>query len=273
MKKIILCADDYGQNESISQAIITLIEKNRLSATSCMTTSPFWPSHASWLQPIKKQADIGLHFNLTEGQALSSEYQFSSLKKLLGKAHWRMLNVALIEAELNAQLDCFEAHLGQPPDFIDGHQHVHQLPVIRQALLNVYEKRLRKHGSYIRSVYDPKIFLRWGSRNSVKNLIIQLLTGALRFKKLLVKRKIPHNLSFAGIYQFTDALHYSKIFPRFLDQSKEGGIIMCHPALNNSTDSDSDVIATARYHEFQYLDSEQFLKDCRAAEVILGRLR
>jgi len=29
MKRIILCADDYGQNKPISQAIITLIEKKR----------------------------------------------------------------------------------------------------------------------------------------------------------------------------------------------------------------------------------------------------
>ncbi len=270
MKKIILCADDYGQNQSISQAIITLLEKNRLSATSCMTTAPFWCEHAHWLQPIKNKVDIGLHFNLTEGQPLTKSQPFMPLAKLLRKAHWRMLNPITIKAELNAQLDLFENAMGKLPDFIDGHQHVHQLPVIRQVLLNVYEERLRKQGSYIRCVYDPNVILRLGSRYYIKNLIIQLLTAGASFKKALVERKIAHNSSFAGVYQFSDATYYPTIFPRFLDQIRDQGIIMCHPGLHGTTDA--DVIAHSRYHEFKYLQSEQFVTDCSKANVVLSRL-
>ena len=31
-------------------------------------------------------------------------------------------------------------HLGFAPDFIDGHQHIQQLPIIRDAILDVYLK-------------------------------------------------------------------------------------------------------------------------------------
>src|SRR5438445_12446121 len=116
MKKITLCADDYGQNQSISQAIIALLGKNRLTATSCMTTALTWPEHAKWLHPLVQQADIGLHFNLTEGTPLSSNlmnsHGFLPLSPLLFKAYWRALNRVAIESELHAQLDAFEAAMG-----------------------------------------------------------------------------------------------------------------------------------------------------------------
>lgn len=276
MKIIGLCADDYGQNQSISQAIIALIEKKRLSATSCMTTSVLWPTHAKWLKPWVDQVDIGLHFNLTEGAPLSEKlahsHGFLPLSKLLFKAYWRMLNKSAIESELNAQIDAFETAMGRLPDFIDGHQHIHQLPVIRNVLLKVYEERLRKTNCYVRCVHDPKVYMRMRGRNYIKSLIIQLV-GASAFKKKVIKRQIPHNSSFAGIYRFTDSVRYSTIFPRFLAQINNGGIIMCHPGLLSVISNDTDEIARARQDEFLYLESNQFVLDCFEAGVVLGKLR
>ncbi|EKD73684.1 MAG: hypothetical protein ACD_45C00218G0001 [uncultured bacterium] len=274
MKTIILCADDYGQNQAISQAIIALLKKKHLSATSCMTTSVFWPVHAAWLGDFTDQADIGLHFNLTEGkplsQALIQSHGFMSLSKLLIRAYGRALDAVAIEAELHAQLDHFERAMGCLPAFIDGHQHVHQLPVIRQVFLKVYRARLRQHPIYVRCVYEQQAFLHVKNRYDCKNIIIQLL-GAKACKKELVKQQIPHNSSFSGIYSFVDAIHYAHIFPLFLAKIKTEGMIMCHPGLANQTDP--DVIAKARFYEYQYLESEQFVRDCHAASVVLGRFK
>src|SRR3989338_3630816 len=99
-KCIILCADDYGQNKPISQAIITLIEKKRLSATSCLTTFPHWLEFAKFLQPYIDSIDIGLHFNLTEGDP----GRVMSLSQLLKKAYLRQLDKQRILAEFNRQL-------------------------------------------------------------------------------------------------------------------------------------------------------------------------
>src|SRR6476661_9118413 len=73
-KRIVLCADDYGQALEISQGIIQLIQQKRLSATSCMVNTAVWHECAQWLIPFYQGVDIGLHFNLTRGTALSSEY-------------------------------------------------------------------------------------------------------------------------------------------------------------------------------------------------------
>src|SRR5512138_3236227 len=65
MKTVTLCADDFGLNEPVSRGIIELAEASRLSAVSCMSASPHWREHASWLAPLRGKIDIGLHLTLT----------------------------------------------------------------------------------------------------------------------------------------------------------------------------------------------------------------
>ncbi|WP_281352708.1 ChbG/HpnK family deacetylase [Skermanella pratensis] len=54
----------------VSSAIRDLIDRERLSATSCMTLTPFWRDHATWLLPYVDQVDVGLHLTLTSQQPI-----------------------------------------------------------------------------------------------------------------------------------------------------------------------------------------------------------
>lgn len=275
MKNITLCADDYGQNTAISQAIIALLQGKKLSATSCMTTAPQWLAQAMWLTRVKDQADIGVHFNLTQGQPLSSLFIaaqgafFPSLLTLLRKSYLRQLDKTAILAELHAQLDQFIAGVGRMPDFIDGHQHVHQFPVIRDLFLTLYNERLRQHACYVRCVNDPIAWLRMNADAYIKRSVIQLC-GANIFKQQLVRHKIPHNYSFSGIYDFAHVNHYPKLFPRFLQQSLDGGLIMCHPGLAGSSQTE-DEIGESRAKEYHYFQSEQFIAACQQNRVVIAR--
>lgn len=275
MKSITLCADDYGQNTAISQAIIALLQEKKLSATSCMTTAPQWLVQAIWLTPVKGQVDIGVHFNLTQGQPLSSLFiaaqgsSFPSLLTLLRRSYLRQLDKTAILAELHAQLDQFIAGVGRMPDFIDGHQHVHQFPVIRDLFLKLYEERLRQHGCYVRCVNDPLAWLRINEEAYIKRSVIQLC-GARVFKQQLVQAKIPHNCSFSGIYDFAHATDYPKLFPRFLQQSLDGGLIMCHPGLTDSL-HEEDEIRESRAKEYYYFQSEEFIAACQQNKVVIAR--
>jgi predicted glycoside hydrolase/deacetylase ChbG (UPF0249 family) len=272
MKSIILCADDYGQNESISQAIIDLIEKKRLSATSCLTTSPDWPAHAQSLLPCQNMVDIGLHFNLTDGQPLSSQWQAAHgalmpLAKLISAAYLRRLTLSAIIAELHAQLDSFANVMGQLPDFIDGHKHIHQLPIIREALFSVYEQRLRPKAPYLRCVNNPSVLFEWAQSAYFKKLIIQAV-GARSFKQDVITKKIPHNTCFGGIYNFANANQYAVIFSEFLAKMVSGGIIMCHPGMDAM---DNQILNLARDAEYTYLQSELFNAACAAEDIQLAR--
>jgi len=271
IKNVILCADDYGLNAAISQGIINLLQRQRLSAVSCLTTTASWQEHAAWLKPFQGQAAVGLHFNLTEGQALSPAFierygaSFFQLPRLIIHAFLRRLEVAVLEQECQAQLDRFVADLGCWPDFIDGHQHIQQLPQVREAVLRVYERSLRNRKAYLRSV--SKAVPSRGVGGKIKQAIIYCC-GSLGFQRLLEKRTIPHNTAFAGIYSFKEVGAYPQMFPRFLKNIRNHGLIMCHPGLNPGEDC-ADTIARARFQEYCYLSSEQFITDCQAQGVHL----
>ncbi len=265
MKHIILCADDYGQNTAISQAIIDLIQKNRLSAVSCMTHSYYWANHAKWLLPYKDQVDLGLHFNLTDGERTSSK-----ISTLILKGFFHLLDQEQIEKEFQHQINDFVTVIGRLPDFIDGHQHIQHIPQIRKAILNVYEKKLRENNTYIRCVFNPHVFLHPKASGFLKACVVQL-TGAYGFKKMLERRNIPHNSSFSGLYNFSDANKYADIFPGFLTEIKDKGIIMCHPG--REAYDEEDRIAPSRALEYLYLQSDLFSQACDKNEIKLGRFR
>ncbi|OAI45670.1 hypothetical protein AYO45_06650 [Gammaproteobacteria bacterium SCGC AG-212-F23] len=268
IKHVVLCADDYGQNAAISQAIIKLFQKKRLTATSCITNFPCFKEQAGWLKPFAKEVDLGLHFNLTDGRPLSNQFRKSygnrlpPLPRLIVDAYLRHIDARIIATELSAQFDAFVDTVGRLPDFMDGHQHVHQLPVVRDIFLAMYEARLKNTGAYLRSVLQKP----WQRPLVTKGFLIQVL-GANSFEKQLVNRNIPHNTSFSGIYQFGSK--YAQLFPQFLAAITEKGIIMCHPGL--ATGSDKDQIGYARAKEYDYLSGDQYLKDCASQGVVFTR--
>lgn len=261
-KRIVLCADDYGQAPSISQAIIHLLRRERLSAVSCLVTMPDWQQHAGELLPYFEQVDIGLHFNLTEGALLTSDLEAGySLSTLIQRSLLRQLNRGQIAAELHAQIDRFVDAFGFQPQFIDGHQHVHQFPVVRDAVLEVYESRFLTRKPYVRLVSFPLSQL-----NQLKRVVVQSL-GANTFRQALLSKGIPHNTSFSGMYSF-DQTNIGLKFRQFLRDIEDGGLIMCHPGFGSEA---GDAIAEARAQEFGYLDSDDYLIDCQGAECLMGR--
>ncbi len=252
MKSVTLCADDYAQNSKIAQGILQLIALRRLSATSCMTTSPYWQDAATPLSLYKDRVDIGLHFNLTYGKLFTLFSQ--PLKTLLIKAYCRQLNLNNICEELTAQLDSFRKSMGFEPHFIDGHEHIQQFPIIRQALIRVIQERYSNNEKpYIRVSTSPGMAFK--QKPWPKAAIINLC-GASAFKKQLMQLNIPHNDYFSGIYDFNQADNYQTILEEALIKAPNHTLIMCHPGLA-SQDPD-DGIEKSRTVEYNYLASDDF---------------
>lgn len=75
---------------------------------------------------------LGLHFNLTEGRALSAVRDFPGKAGLWDEArvapcgtNGSVLEPAFVLAELRAQLDRFVDLVGEQPGYVDGHNHIH----------------------------------------------------------------------------------------------------------------------------------------------------
>lgn len=256
-KQIILCADDFGQNAEVSSGILELLAQQRLSAVSCMTNGLAWKKFAHLLLPFKDQVDIGLHFNLTHGV----ENRSNKLLKLLADLISGKLNAHTVQASLEKQLEQFGSALGQQPDFIDGHQHIQQFPIIADAFVEAYNQLFKKARPYIRLTQTQR-------NRDIKSFILNTLARKI-LKPKLIKYNIPHNSSFAGVYRFSCAEAYRHYFPKFLAQVENNGIVMCHPGLASSDANDS--IRESRKLEHAYFMSDEFIHHLETHAALLGR--
>lgn len=258
MIPIALCSDDYAQNPGIDAGILALLAAGRLTAVSCFSTSPSWLAvSAPALRAYREQADIGLHFNLTEGFGADAP----SLNAVILRSLLHRMNLQIVEQQLERQLDAFEDGYGQAPDFIDGHQHVHQFSGVREILLKVIKRRYAHHPIWVRNTVPANPA--WGG----KPQILKYLGGQALAKELTAAR-IASNAGFAGVYGF-DREDYAACFKVWLDAAQPGMLIMCHPATEPYP---HDEIAQQRVVEYRFFQSEQFTQMLAAAQVKLARL-
>ncbi len=246
MKKITLCADDFALHPAVDAAVAALAQMGRLTATSCMTTAPRWPEAARLLPPLRPALQVGLHFNLTEGHGHSAP----SLGQILLRAYTGQLRPALMAQALHQQLDAFEQQLGTPPDFIDGHQHVHQLPGVRTALLQVLRQRYGPAPRpWVRSTMPAQLGLDKATALAV--------LGGWQLKRQLARAGLRHHRAFAGVYGFDAATPaaYGLHMVQWLEQASDGTLLMCHPAMVPVL---GDAIGPQRAVEYAYLASPEF---------------
>lgn len=266
MKRITLCADDFGMHPGVSEAIIKLASLQRIQATSCLVTAPGWHENINELTRFQESLDIGLHLNFTEGPGLSPSFKkgLPGLLSMLCRSHLGLLKGPELEEEITRQLKCFIKVMGTTPDFIDGHQHVHHLPGVRKALLTVIRK-MALPPLWVRSV-TPMI----SSASFLKTRVI-VQSGALSLRADLHQTGLETNSAFAGVYSLTPNAPFPKLMEQWLRKLPDRGLIMCHPGLHNNQPLLPDH-SEARQKEFDYLQSSQFISDCAGANVCLSKL-
>lgn len=262
MVTVTLCADDYALHPAIDQAILTLAQRGILHATSCMSTSPHWAKAAPALRPLHGQIDIGLHLNLTEGFGQSA----MRLPKVIVRSYMGLLNRQTLMLTMRKQFDAFTEALGFLPDMLDGHQHIHQLPIVRDALLETIEIYYGAQPSiWIRNTLPVRSATVGG-----KAVLLRWL-GGKRFAQQLRTRGLLTNHGFAGVYGFdaADEKAYGNYMRRWLEVAQNRMLMMCHPAVERIT---NDTIGRQRYIEFNYLMSAAFTQLCARLGIVLGRM-
>lgn len=267
-RTLALCADDFGLSPGISAGIARLANSQRLTAVSCITNSPHWAEQAKRLQGLPESVDVGLHLNFTEGRPLSARLAkrwptLPSLSTLIVRAHLRLLPQAELRNEVHAQLRAFIHAYGEPPRFIDGHQHVHHLPGLRESILDMAE-----HVQPLPALRNTGRVL--GPGSGFKRWVIER-SGGIALAQALKQRVLAHNPALLGAYDFEE-LDYGRLMRRWLQAlPPEGGLLFCHPGLRDPDDP-PDAIAAARGRELAYLASKDFTEDLAEADVVLGRV-
>jgi chitin disaccharide deacetylase len=271
-----LCADDYGIAPGVNIAIRDLIMRGRLNATSVMVVAPaFTRAEARSLAILNSgtpRAAIGLHLTLTApfrpltpGFRPLGEHGFPLLRDLFKAGLLRQLEPAALGSEIEAQLAAFAAAFGKPPDFIDGHQHAHLAPQVRDAVLPAAKRRapdawVRQCGSVqpaIKRLADPK------------GLMLDAFSRAMRARARNLG--VPTNPAFAGTYSFRPGADFARKFPRFLDGLPDGGLVMCHPGHVDAELIRLDPLTDLREREYAYLASDAFPAALAAGGFELAR--
>ncbi|MBI3325719.1 MAG: ChbG/HpnK family deacetylase [Nitrospinae bacterium] len=141
-KALIVTADDFNLSAGVSRGIIEAHQHGIVTETSVLVNLGDLCSAVELLAATPLLA-VGLHLNLTRGRPLAptnagaeligSDGQFrgspQALPPLLGKPSVRQ--------EFQAQLDFFVQAFGHLPVHLDTHHHVHQHPVVLEALLDL----------------------------------------------------------------------------------------------------------------------------------------
>jgi chitin disaccharide deacetylase len=274
-RRIWLCADDYGISPAVNAAIRELLQRGRLNATSVMVVAPSWsPSEASLLSNLSAANHlraVGMHLTLTGSfRPLTASFKplsgsvFRPLTDMIFLSLIRRLDRRALAAEIAAQLSAFSAAFGRAPDFVDGHQHVHLLPQVRDEVVAAIKTAapnawLRQCGS-VRPILDQL--------TDRKGLLLSWFSGALRRKART--QSVAVNPAFAGSYALRPDTDFARLFPRFLDRLPDGGLIMCHPGQVDDELKALDSLTDLRETEYRYFASDAFVDLLRRRHVVLA---
>jgi predicted glycoside hydrolase/deacetylase ChbG (UPF0249 family) len=222
LKRILICADDFGMSSAIDAGIIELARAGCLSAVSCLSVGKSFAADAPSLAELP--IDKGLHLDLTE--PLAGKTFAQPLPRLIWNCFSRRVDPTLVRREIERQLAAFERVLGCPPDYVDGHQHVHQFPVVRECLIDILRRRFGTHLPWLRSTLPPA-GLPAGVR--IKAGLIGLL-GGRSMQAMAGQSGFRMNRRLLGVYGFQGGeAEYLRLLDEWLGLAETDDLIMCHP--------------------------------------------
>ena len=143
---LIIHADDFGINESVSRCIAECIDRGWVSETSLMVNMPYADDAVELARQRGFDERVGLHLNLSEGRPLTREIlrfpRLCTADGVFNKAfHMRQLTRFIlskpernaIKDEIKAQLEKFMSYGGLMRR-LDSHHHVHTDWVVYREL-------------------------------------------------------------------------------------------------------------------------------------------
>jgi len=263
LRRIWLCADDYGISPGVNRGIRELIERKRINATSVMVTGP--AVGRDEIDALKSatvtnpHCAVGLHAVLTAPfHPLTMHFKpldgglFLPLAKMLRTSLLARLDREIIHAEFVAQISAFVALMGRAPDYVDGHQHVQVFPQVRDAFLAAVKS------------HAPNAWVRQCGRNrplqqglgTPKALVLDVLSR--QFRRKAARAAIAFNPGFAGAYDFTTQPEFGALMQSFLEGLPDGGLVMCHPGFVDDVLVSLDPLTDQREREYAYLAGDDF---------------
>ena len=147
--KLIVHADDFGISEQVNSGILEAHNHGILTSTSIMATGAAF-EHAVAMCRTAPTLDVGIHLTLVGERSLVSKELIPSLLDTDGRFYnhataftkrYSVGKIRIVEVvrELEAQIQKVLDH-GLAVSHLDSHQHVHMLPDIWRAVVELAKK-------------------------------------------------------------------------------------------------------------------------------------
>ena len=215
-----LHADDLGLSDATNRAILQLVQDGRLDGASLLVNGPMAAAGvAAWhaLEPKRPDLQLCLHLCLTEGPAAAPAATIPDLVDpdghlRLSFGRWLLASLwppgqqrrlrEQLGLEIEAQIARFRQLCGPGSIHLDGHQHIHLVPIVLEAVL----ARAEAHNIvWLRSTGEPLptgLPLRcwweaWCQAGLLKWLVLQLLNQ--RARRPMRRQGLSSNRGFAGV--------------------------------------------------------------------------
>ena len=230
-------ADDLGLADGVDEAILALAQDGLLDGASLLVEGPTATAAAAHWQTLPKPLTLCLHLCLTEGPEsencpdLPASFGQLLLASVLPSRRRRLK--PQIARRIEAQINRYRALTGLQQINVDGHQHIHLVPIVLDCLL------LQADIRWIRTTAEPLPtglpLKSWVSAvrdgGLLKWLVLRVLTALARPR--LQKRSIHTNIRFAGVL-FTGRMSGAEL--EAAESCLNGAdLLLAHPAAEGSS--------------------------------------
>lgn len=168
-RRVVFVADDLGVSPGVDDGIAAAAAAGNVREASLCVTGA---SVESAVRIARAQGlAVGLHLSLTLGYALTGTIRgvtdragrFHALPRVLAACHARAVDGDAIEREIAAQLRRL-TELGVTPTHLNGHHHVHVLPIVRDRVFALARRcgvRWTRLPDEVRAARRPGSVTRW----------------------------------------------------------------------------------------------------------------
>lgn len=252
-KALCIIADGFGLSPGVDQAILQLLAAGKISGTSCMTLFGDWKEEASLLLPVAQEmrSEIGLHLTLTTYKPLSGVNPMCKLSKRLVQCYLGGVDRFKLKRELDAQLNAFIDVIGRVPDFIDGHQHVHFLPVVREWLQERRELLISPRGTSPWLRGEPHSGLTQGMRPRGRLVVVEQIARGFDDEMRGIGYQVKGPL--IGFYERRNPKTFRAMLERWHKKAPANAVMMCHPGHVDKVLNGRDRFISSREVEFAEL--------------------
>ena len=240
----LLHADDLGLAKGVDSAIIDLAQSEQLQGASLLVNGPNAADAVRAWRDLADPPPLSLHLCLTEGHGLPNcpdlPTGFGSLL-LASILPWQRRRIApQLRTVLLQQISLYRQLTGLQGIRLDGHQHIHLVPLVLDAVLDLSRSESITWVRTTREALPEGLSLRlwWRSLQTgglIKWMVLQLLSG-LAIPRLR-RAGLQTNRRFAGVL-FSGSMFGAALRQCWITAHSPGTIprpsrpvVLIHPAL------------------------------------------